>query len=145
MVFAFGWTLLMEKDGHRHGTAEAAVPRKCIFHRAFYPLTLPLTIGPGAISVAITVGAHTSHNYGVHVSIILAALLAMGLVAASIFLCYRCADWLWCLNPRPNRDYHRYSPFFFSAGLHWGADHLEWIRGSAPGSLHFRLPARAMS
>jgi len=93
VVFAFGWTLLMEKDGHHHGTAEAA-PGQDIFHRAFYPLTLPLTIGPGAISVAITVGAHTSHNYGVHVSIILAALLAIGVVAASIFLCYRFAAWL---------------------------------------------------
>ena len=93
VVFAFGWTLLMEKDGRRHGTAEAA-PSQDIFHRAFYPLTLPLTIGPGAISVAITVGAHTGHNYGVHVSIILAALLAMGVVAASIFLCYRFAAWL---------------------------------------------------
>jgi multiple antibiotic resistance protein len=93
VVVAFGWTLLMEKDGHRHGTAEAA-PSQENSQRAFYPLTLPLTIGPGAISVAITVGAHTSHNYGVHLSIILAALLAMGVVAASIFFCYRFAAWL---------------------------------------------------
>ena len=26
--------------------------------QAFYPLTLPLTVGPGSISVAITVGAN---------------------------------------------------------------------------------------
>ncbi|XLM22899.1 MarC family protein, partial [Chromobacterium piscinae] len=25
--------------------------------RAFYPLTFPLTVGPGSISVAITIGA----------------------------------------------------------------------------------------
>ena len=93
VVFAFGWKLLMEKDGDRNGTAEAAQSRD-IFRQEFYPLTLPLTIGPGAISVAITVGANTTHNYGVHASVLLAALLAIGLIAASIFLCYRFADWL---------------------------------------------------
>ena len=93
VVVAFGWKLLMEKDGDRNGTAEAAQPRD-IFRQAFYPLTLPLTIGPGSISVAITVGAHTSHNYGVHASIVLAALLAIGAIALSIFLCYRFAGWL---------------------------------------------------
>jgi multiple antibiotic resistance protein len=93
VVCAFGWALLMEKDGERNSTPEA-VPAKSIFRQAFYPLTLPLTIGPGSISVAITVGANSTHNYGIHVSIILAALIAMGLIAASIFLCYRFADWL---------------------------------------------------
>ncbi|HTQ51475.1 MAG TPA: MarC family protein, partial [Candidatus Acidoferrales bacterium] len=58
------------------------------------PLTLPLTVGPGSISVAITVGANTTHNYGVHVSIMLAVLVAMSLIAVTIFLCYGFADWL---------------------------------------------------
>jgi multiple antibiotic resistance protein len=93
VVCAFGWNLLMEKDGERTTTPEA-VESEDIFRKVFYPLTLPLTIGPGSISVAITVGANVTHNYGVHIGIILAALLAMGLVAASIFLCYRFADWL---------------------------------------------------
>ena len=93
VVCALGWTLLMQKDGDRNGATDAVQPQN-IFKRAFYPLTLPLTIGPGSIAVAITVGANTTHNYGVHIPIILAALLAMGFVAASIFLCYRFADWL---------------------------------------------------
>jgi len=93
VVCAFGWALLMEKDGERNTRPEAVQPQN-IFHQAFYPLTLPLTIGPGSISVAITVGANSTHNFGVHIGIILAALLAMGLIAASIFLCYRFADWL---------------------------------------------------
>jgi multiple antibiotic resistance protein len=88
-----GWTLLMQKDGERSATPEAVQPQN-IIRQAFYPLTLPLTIGPGEISVAITVGAHTAHSYGVHVPVILAALLAMGLIAASIFVCYGFADWL---------------------------------------------------
>jgi len=93
VVCAFGWTLLREKNGDRNDTPEA-VESEDIFRKVFYPLTLPLTIGPGSISVAITVGANVTHNYGVHIWIILAALLAMGLVGASIFLCYRFADWL---------------------------------------------------
>src|SRR5207247_9847452 len=34
------------------------------------------------------------HNYVVHIAIILAALIAMVVIAASIFVCYRFADWL---------------------------------------------------
>jgi len=93
VVCAFGWKLLMAKDGDRNATPEAVQPQD-LFRKAFYPLTLPLTIGPGAISVAITVGANSTHNYGVHIGIILAALVAMGLIAVSIFLCYGFADWL---------------------------------------------------
>ena len=93
VVCAFGWSLLMEKDGARNAEREA-VESQNIFRRAFYPLTLPLTIGPGAISVAITVGANSTHNYGVHFSIIVAAVAAMCLIAASIFICYRFSDWL---------------------------------------------------
>ena len=44
--------------------------------------------------MAITVGANITHNYGVHVSILLAALLAMALIAVTVFLCYGFADWL---------------------------------------------------
>ena len=93
VVCALGWKLLMSKDGERNTTPEAVQPQD-LFRKAFYPLTLPLTIGPGSISVAITVGANATHNYGVHIGIILAALIAMGLIAVSIFLCYGFADWL---------------------------------------------------
>jgi multiple antibiotic resistance protein len=92
VVCALGWALLMQKDGDR--ATPDAVQSQNIFHRAFYPLTLPLTIGPGSISVAVTGGANTTHNYGVPVSIMLAALLALSLIAVTIFLCYGFADWL---------------------------------------------------
>jgi multiple antibiotic resistance protein len=93
VVCALGWTLLMEKDGERDTTPEAVQPQD-IFRKAFYPLTLPLTVGPGSISVAITLGANSTHNYGVHLPIIMAALAAMILISISIFLCYGFADWL---------------------------------------------------
>jgi multiple antibiotic resistance protein len=93
VVCVFGWTLLMQKDGDHTPPLETVQPRD-FFHKAFYPLTLPLTIGPGAISVAITVGAGATHKYGVHIWIILAALIAMALIAATIFFCYRFAHLL---------------------------------------------------
>ena len=93
VVCAFGWSLLMEKEGDRASTPESMDPQK-LFRQAFYPLTLPLTIGPGSISVAVTLGANSTHNYGFHVAVILAALLAMGFIAATIFLCYDFSDWL---------------------------------------------------
>src|SRR5437667_6482917 len=75
VVCAFGWLLLMQKDGPHNATPDVVQARD-VFRQVFYPLTLPVTIGPGAISVAITVGASATHNYGVHLWIIFAAVLA---------------------------------------------------------------------
>ncbi len=60
--------------------------------RAFYPLTLPLTVGPGTISVAITIGAH--HPQSVRSLVVHGAADVIGaaLIAATVFVCYRYAD-----------------------------------------------------
>jgi multiple antibiotic resistance protein len=60
--------------------------------RAFYPLTMPLTVGPGSISVAITLGAN--HPRTVAGVLVNGAADAIGtlVVAASVFLFYRYAD-----------------------------------------------------
>ncbi|MBV9623410.1 MAG: hypothetical protein JOZ14_05475 [Acidobacteria bacterium] len=65
---------------------------QAVFGRAFYPLTLPLTVGPGSISVAVTLGANSTRRYGFHIWIILAALIAMVVIALSVYLCYGFAD-----------------------------------------------------
>src|ERR1700688_3899911 len=62
------------------------------FHNAFYPLTLPLTVGPGSISAAITLGANSHQHQGFNLWNILAAIIGSVLLAASIFLCYGFAD-----------------------------------------------------
>jgi multiple antibiotic resistance protein len=93
VVVSMGWGMLMEKEvAQSQDVTRGNVQSLDVFRRAFYPLTLPLTVGPGAISVAITLGANSTHHYGVHISIILAGLIAMVLVAISIFLCYAFAD-----------------------------------------------------
>jgi multiple antibiotic resistance protein len=55
VVAATGWTLLGKDSGREKDTT---TPEDQILENAFYPFTLPITVGPGAISVAITLGAH---------------------------------------------------------------------------------------
>ena len=62
IVTAAGWALLKQKDQNDRDAVGRSVSRTDIFHDAFYPLTLPLTVGPGAISVAITLGANEPHK-----------------------------------------------------------------------------------
>src|SRR4029077_13025780 len=64
---------------------------RCHSRRAFYPLTLPLTVGPGSISVAITLGANTTRTHIDPWAFITANLIAITLVAVSIYVCYRFA------------------------------------------------------
>lgn len=91
VVIAMGWGMLMAKE-EVHDTARTSMPTEDVFARAFYPLTLPLTVGPGSISVAIALGANSTHRYGFHVPVIVAALIAMVVIAVTIVLCYGFAD-----------------------------------------------------
>lgn len=62
LVCAMGWRLLAQ-DNPVEPVARATTPTPAeISRRAFYPLTLPLTVGPGSISVAITIGANHPHD-----------------------------------------------------------------------------------
>ena len=90
---AMGWSVLLEKNESPE-TARLNVQCSDPLHSAFYPLTLPLTVGPGSISVAVTLGANSTRHYGFHIGIILAALIAMAAVAISVLLCYGLADQL---------------------------------------------------
>jgi len=93
VVASMGWRMLLEKD-ETYDTDRKNVHCSDALHSAFYPLTLPLTVGPGSISVAVTLGANSTHRYGFHIAIISAALIAMAAVAISILLCYGLADQL---------------------------------------------------
>jgi multiple antibiotic resistance protein len=92
VVISTGWTLLKQSyDDDPRGVKKGIQPTDP-FHNAFYPLTLPLTVGPGSISVAITLGANAPQHQGVDLVSILTAIVASILLAASIFLCYGFAD-----------------------------------------------------
>jgi multiple antibiotic resistance protein len=93
VVASMGWGMLLQKDD-TYDTERKNVQCLDALHSAFYPLTLPLTVGPGSISVAITLGANATRRHGFHVSIIVAAVIAMVAVAISVLLCYALADQL---------------------------------------------------
>ncbi len=89
VVCAAGWELLRAESATK--IAIASEPGD-IGIRAFYPLTLPLTVGPGTISIAITIGAHHPQSMQ---SLLLngsADVVGAALIAATVFVCYRYAD-----------------------------------------------------
>jgi multiple antibiotic resistance protein len=93
IVISNGWAMLARKEEpDRGGDVQRKVNLQDIFRNAFYPLTLPLTVGPGSISVAITLGANLPHHLGANLLAILTAVIGSALVAASIFLCYGFSD-----------------------------------------------------
>ncbi len=93
IVISNGWVLLKRKDEEdRGGDVNKDVNLAHLLPKAFFPLTLPLTVGPGSISVAITLGANEPHHLGPNLLAILAAAAASVLVSLSIFVCYGFAD-----------------------------------------------------
>ena len=92
IVVATGWAMLKQSTENDRKTVERTVSSADVFRDAFYPLTLPLAVGPGSISVAITLGANAPHNLGANLLSILAAVIGSALVAATIYLCYAFAD-----------------------------------------------------
>jgi multiple antibiotic resistance protein len=92
IVISTGWTLLKQGFDDSPTPVTDEIQSRNPFRNAFYPLTLPLTVGPGSISVAITLGANAPTHHGFHLLAILSALLGCALLAASIFLCYGFAD-----------------------------------------------------
>jgi len=94
IVIATGWSLLKQANNNDDSEEVKKPNMKPLdpFRNAFYPLTMPLTVGPGEISVAITLGANAPHHEGFHLLTILTAIVGSVLLAASIFLCYGFAD-----------------------------------------------------
>jgi multiple antibiotic resistance protein len=89
VVAATGWSLLQKDTG-----AVKAVDSTDdqILDTAFYPFTLPITVGPGSISVAITLGAHLPEELheGSLFSprVLIAAICGIVLICGIIYVCY---------------------------------------------------------
>ncbi|MBV9570229.1 MAG: NAAT family transporter [Alphaproteobacteria bacterium] len=92
VVTAFGWKLLNSDarlDGdHATGDAPSTVPD------AFYPLTMPLTVGPGSISVAMTLGSQRPKVADFYTLALFGygAIVGIVAIAATVYLCYRFAE-----------------------------------------------------
>jgi multiple antibiotic resistance protein len=94
VVISTGWALLRRPDDDE--TDGKASSRECqeanYSRQAFYPLTLPLTVGPGSISVAIAVGANRGEGSEWRWPLLGGMLLGSFLIAASIYWSYRFAE-----------------------------------------------------
>jgi multiple antibiotic resistance protein len=89
VVTSFGWKLLNSNDRPDSDTAESARSLD-----AFYPLTMPITVGPGSISVAITLGSQRPHDAAIPQLAMLGGAAIAGIVAMAltIYFCYRFAE-----------------------------------------------------
>ncbi|HTC25494.1 MarC family protein [Dyella sp.] len=87
-----GWNLLQKPSDEPtddHSQALQANTRgESLASKAFYPLTLPLTVGPGSIAVAIALGTG-SPKEGLSAGHILGVALALIILCTSIYICMR--------------------------------------------------------
>jgi multiple antibiotic resistance protein len=87
-----GWRMLTGPDAteERRNETTTAVPELAPPSRmAFYPFTMPLTTGPGTISVAISIGANRPNNVAGVIEFFGETVLAVALLAVTIYLSYR--------------------------------------------------------
>ena len=83
-----GWRLLNETRSGGGTGIEVGGASGDLARIAFYPLTMPITTGPGTISVTIALGA----SQALKIPVILGVVAAAVTIAATIYLCYRFAD-----------------------------------------------------
>jgi multiple antibiotic resistance protein len=93
LVIATGWRLLNSEGASESASMAPKVAWAAdeMTRRSFYPLTFPLTVGPGSLSVALTLGAGTR---GPDVSVLIGvagAMMGIAGVGLAIYLCYRFA------------------------------------------------------
>ena len=94
VVATFGWKLLQSGVDADNKSATAAA-REATQVDAFYPLTMPLTVGPGGISVAIALGSQrpAAGSDVTHLLLLAgAAIVGIVAVAVTVFVCYRFAE-----------------------------------------------------
>ena len=94
-----GWNLLQASDddsdddsdvapGEQARVDASAHRHRSVRSKAFYPLTLPVTVGPGSISVAIALGTGTPRS-GLQPVHFIGVGVALALLCITIYLCVR--------------------------------------------------------
>jgi multiple antibiotic resistance protein len=94
VVTAFGWKLLHSDESPQILKKPDAAGTTKGPDTAFYPLTMPLTVGPGSIAVAITLGSQwpkTAHWWPDLALIGSAAVVGLFVMSVTIYVAYRFA------------------------------------------------------
>jgi multiple antibiotic resistance protein len=90
---ATGWSLLRHSDSDDAGmNAKGPCNETNYMRQAFYPLTLPLTVGPGSISAAITVGSNHAEGSEWRWPLVVGLLIGAIAISITIYLSYRFAE-----------------------------------------------------
>lgn len=93
VLVAGGWRLLHEGHGvEETSTTVVDAWEREVADRAFYPLTFPLTVGPGSISIAITLGARNASDQATRVTYVIADLVGISVITLAVYLSYRFAS-----------------------------------------------------
>lgn len=97
LVAVTGWRLLNDKGQDDIRTQVATTKAEAWSDeefkvRSFYPISFPLTVGPGSIAASITLGANAPTRFPDLMISIGSAALGAALTALVIFLCYRYAN-----------------------------------------------------
>ena len=94
VVCMLGWSLLNSPHSspaiERNSAQTPATDN--LSQKAFYPMTMPLTVGPGSISVALTLGANPRTGLRSLLMTALAHAFGILLVAVGVYFCYAYAD-----------------------------------------------------
>lgn len=90
VVAAMGWTLLNQKDAAgAHEPAPVVSDTSSLQRKIFYPLTFPLTAGPGVLVVTLTLSAHASRGSWLHIVFAQAGVVTgMLLMCVVVFIAY---------------------------------------------------------
>jgi len=92
LVTANGWRMLNDDSRPSSDPKPVDAWEREVARRGFYPLTFPLTVGPGSISIAITLGARAPSRGMAPMGSFIADLVAVTIVALTVFLCFRSAS-----------------------------------------------------
>jgi multiple antibiotic resistance protein len=93
VVCVVAWQLLNSPNTQPAVDRNAPPPSpEDLSQQAFYPMTMPLTVGPGSISVALTLGANPPAGFRSLLVTAFAHAVGILLVALGVYLCYRYAE-----------------------------------------------------
>jgi len=92
VLMSAGWKALNDAssvDDSDGANIEPPKSRKKLLSMAFYPITLPLTMGPGMIAVSTAIGTGT---LGQGTTALIGCLLATVATLLTVYVCYRYCD-----------------------------------------------------
>jgi multiple antibiotic resistance protein len=93
VIAAAAWRMLNAPDDEAPKTGDDVAadlpPTRAVSRIAFYPLTMPITTGPGTISVAVSLGTNRPRATAELLSFVWQSMLATVSICALVYVLYR--------------------------------------------------------